>query len=294
MTIKHLVLGGGGPVGLIMYGALKELYIKGVWKFENIKSIFATSIGTWLSLVVLARLDWEWIDDFFIKRPWEKLINISTKDYLDIFQQKGFLDRNIISKCISPLLKAADFDENITMMELYNKTGIDIHFFTANINSPEFIENIDMSHRTYPNLTLIDAVCRSSSFPLIFKPIFEDNKCLVDGGIINNFPVDSCLSYYPNKDEILALKFERGEFERNITQDTSTFDHILYYITSIGMKLLLITSNMQTDVPNNVLCYCDKNISSLKYWFEAFSNQKEREYLINSGVLCAEKFFNEK
>ena len=28
--------------------------------------------------------------------------------------------------------------------------------------------------------------------PLLFKPMEYDNKCWIDGGVINNFPIDYC------------------------------------------------------------------------------------------------------
>ena len=42
MTIKHLVIGGGGPFGLCALGALKYLHEKEFWNINNIKSIYAT------------------------------------------------------------------------------------------------------------------------------------------------------------------------------------------------------------------------------------------------------------
>ena len=294
MTIKHLVIGGGGPAGLIMYGSLKTLHKKGVWDFKNIESIFSTSIGCWLAIVVLARLDWDWIDDFFIKRPWEKLINVSAKDYLNIFNNKGHLDRNLLLKCVLPLLNAGDFAENITMKELYDKTSVDLHIFTANINSPYVIEEIDISYKTHPDLCLIDAMLRSCCIPGIFKPIFEDNKCFIDGGILNNYPVNSCLKYYPdNKKEILAFKFNRGVFERKITNETPTIEYLLYMFNAIVTKLLIVTSNLQEEIPYKIECVCDKSIGSFTYWLEAFSNQSERQYLIETGNETGEKFFAE-
>ena len=42
--IEHLVLCGGGPVGLVQYGSLKYLTNNGYLFLSNIKSIYATSI----------------------------------------------------------------------------------------------------------------------------------------------------------------------------------------------------------------------------------------------------------
>ena len=42
MTIKHLVIGGGGPFGLCALGSLKYLHDKEFWNIKNIESIYAT------------------------------------------------------------------------------------------------------------------------------------------------------------------------------------------------------------------------------------------------------------
>ena len=46
MTIKHLVISGGGPIGMAYLGALEYLHDEGFWKLDEIESIYATSIGT--------------------------------------------------------------------------------------------------------------------------------------------------------------------------------------------------------------------------------------------------------
>lgn len=34
-------------------------------------------------------------------------------------------------------------------------------------------------------------ICASCAIPGIFKPIYYDKKCLIDGGITNNFPIET-------------------------------------------------------------------------------------------------------
>ena len=82
MTIEHIVLGAGGPVGLVSYGILRELTENNFIKYENIKSIYATSIGTFIGLIYILNIEWDWIDDYLIKRPWEQLLNFTSNDYL--------------------------------------------------------------------------------------------------------------------------------------------------------------------------------------------------------------------
>jgi hypothetical protein len=39
MTIKHIVISGGGPTGLLSYGALRCLAKENFWKLADITSI---------------------------------------------------------------------------------------------------------------------------------------------------------------------------------------------------------------------------------------------------------------
>jgi beta-glucosidase len=77
MTIKHLILAGGGPIGFVEYGALKYLTTTNIINYNNIESIYAVSIGAFIGFIYILNLDWLWIDDFLIKRPWNKLVSFS-------------------------------------------------------------------------------------------------------------------------------------------------------------------------------------------------------------------------
>ena len=51
MTIKHIVLCGGGPIGLVSYGAIKKLVEHKIIIYKNIKSIYSTSVGCFIALI---------------------------------------------------------------------------------------------------------------------------------------------------------------------------------------------------------------------------------------------------
>ena len=75
--IKHLVFSGGGPAGLLTYGAAKYLAQKGFWTLSDIKSIYGCSIGAYMGIIISLNYEWDWLDDYFIKRPWEKIVSIN-------------------------------------------------------------------------------------------------------------------------------------------------------------------------------------------------------------------------
>ena len=104
MVIKHIVIAGGGPTGLVSYGVLKKLNELGFWDRKNIKTVYTSSIGGFIG--VLATLDYKWsdIDDYLIKRPWDKAFAPMKNDILEIMYNKGIKWKQMFDICLSPLL----------------------------------------------------------------------------------------------------------------------------------------------------------------------------------------------
>ena len=67
MTIKHLVISGGGPLGLRYLGALEKLEKESFWKLDNIKSIYGTSIGAIIGAFICLNYDWDTLNKYIIE-----------------------------------------------------------------------------------------------------------------------------------------------------------------------------------------------------------------------------------
>ena len=78
--IKHIVINGGGPSGLLSYGALRYLFKKNFLNMENIKSIYGTSIGGVFGVMLSLKYDWDTLDDYLTKRPWHKVFKMEPDD----------------------------------------------------------------------------------------------------------------------------------------------------------------------------------------------------------------------
>ena len=289
MVIKHLVLSGGGPSGFYTYGALKHLCISEYFKMENIETVYGTSIGACIGTILCLKYDWEIIDDYLIKRPWNKIINISPEILFDIWKTKGLLDRTIISEIISPLLKANDLNTELTLSEFYEFTKIDLHMFTVDVNSNAF-NIVDLSYKTHPDLPLITALYMSCAIPFVFKPVIMDGACYIDGGVKINFPVEKCLEHTKCADlEILVFKniWSINPTTYYVTEDTSLFQYWTFL-----MRLLLkesSTESEQPDLPNTVKCIIDK-FSSFDEWIGSINEKEIRLSSIKKGELFGEMF----
>jgi len=289
MTIKYLVLSGGGAAGFAIYGALKHLSQNNYWNINNIKRIYSTSIGALMSVFISLKYDWQSLDDYIIKRPWDKVISVKPTNLLNIWSKKGMFDINIIKETLSVLLTAKDLSESITLKEFYEYNQIEIHMYTVNINN-SIPTKIDLSYKTHPNLELYKAITMSCAFPIIFTPICDNSCCYVDGGILNNFPLNDCIKSCINYEEILAFRACSSTKKMDIIDD-SNFISYLYCLID-GIRKLASTENEQDDINNIVECNLDSN--NFYNWKDSITNEKIREEMISTGEKCGEAFLSKQ
>jgi predicted acylesterase/phospholipase RssA len=289
MTIKHLVISGGGPTGFLTYGVASHLAKKDFWKLEDIKSIYGCSIGAYMGVVFSLGYEWEWLDDYFIKRPWEKLAASSAIKFTDINDKKCLINEHFQTEAILPLLKAKDFDETITLKELYEYNKIDIHLYATNINTIK-LQKIDISHTTHPDLLLITALQMTMAFPIIFQPIINEDKCYVDGGLLNHFPLNDCINQQQcNPDEILAFKNILNNVNQCIDESSSIFDFMLILMKK--MQSSLDGEVDQIEVKHIMSCLID-DLSGFDKWADALHSEETRRNIIENGYNQAELFMS--
>jgi predicted acylesterase/phospholipase RssA len=286
--IKHLVFSGGGPAGLITYGAAKYLAKQQVWSLHNITTIYGCSVGAYFGVIVSLGYEWEWLDDYIIKRPWNKIITITAQTFFDAFSQKGLLGEKLLLASLKPLLEAKDLNEHCTLQELYEFNHIDIHMYTTNINGLR-LEKVDLSHTTHPNLSIITALCMSTSYPLAFKPVCIDDDCFIDGGLLNNFPLNDCLiDTGCCEDEVLAFKHSWIQAEPyKVTAESSIIDYMI--LLTKKMQGEICTENKQMVIKNIVSCDVE-GLSNLSDWATAIATEDMRAALIAKGEAEGKRF----
>jgi len=286
MTIKHLVLSGGGAAGFTVYGALKYLNKNNFFNLSDIKSIHACSAGSIIAGLVLLSENWDMLDDYILKRPWDKLININPTSLLNLWQKKGIFNEEMIKEILKPFLQTREFDQNITLKQLYEKTNIEIYTYTTNINSLE-LETVTLSHKSHPDLEFYKAITMSSAFPLMFMPICDFSNCYIDGGLLNNFPLNDCINLNNNIDEILGIKI----ITNNDNLDTVNSETILpMYLYNIIIKMYrqINKKSREDNLSNIVNCYIENN--SLSRWGDAVVDMSIRQDYINIGEQSAKYF----
>lgn len=279
MNIEHIVFSGGGPVGFPQFAAMKYLVDASYVDLTNIKSIYCTSAGCFNGIVFALKYDLEQIYKYLLERPWEKEFDIKPSTAIfNIFNSKGIYDTTFFEKILHPVLLGANLDINITLNEFYNHTEVDLHFFTSEFNT---LKSVDINHKDFPDLKLIDALHMSSGLPLIFTPYTDSNNYYVDGGLMNNFPLDNCIknNNIENTDSILAFKnLNDGNYINLLNSDSDISQIVITMIRKLT-KLLAVPQNENVTYTINIYTKGINLESMIK-----MLQKENRLQLLESGV----------
>lgn len=294
--IKHLVISGGGPTGFLTYGAARYLCQQNYWNVGNIDSIYGTSIGAFLGIVLSLGLPWNFLDKYFIDTKWDKVLNLKPYNFIDAYSSKGIIQPNFIKDSIEPLLLKKGINKDVTMKEFYNYNKIDLHLFTTDINSDLF-ETIDLSHKTHPDLILSKALEMSTAYPILFKPVFENKSCFIDGGLLNNLPVNDCLEQTNCKiEDVLVFKNDWSKDKLKVRDNSSIIDFLLIFF--LKLVEFVNTEEKQLTLPNTVNFEMNKinnfKKGSFNSWVKSINDKENRIYLINMGEKYAKELLRNK
>jgi len=283
-TIKHLVISGGGSNGIQTIGVLQHLEINNFWNINNIETIYATSSGSIISILIALKFDWDMINEYIISRPWHETYQITAEMIFNSYLKKGLFDIKALELFYKPFFNSIDIPLTITMKDFYEYCNIELHFFSLELNS---FELINVSYKTFPDIPLLQAILMSCSMPIIFSPVCVLDKCYLDGAIISNYPLKYCIQEHTNKNEILGI---RHDCTKNIINNVINAEkNILEYITHFIGKLINSANSKNTETINNE-CICNTdhlNFSSMK---DALYSKDIRKKLLDNGIQDAIRF----
>lgn len=284
MTIKHLVISGGGPIMIQIISSIQELERKEYLNMKNIESIYGTSAGGIVAVLISLSFDWETINDYIIKRPWHDVFPIKVQNIFDAYSKKGLFDKKIIEKCFKPLFDAKDISLNITMKEFFNLTNIDIHMYTFEINEYKVK---DISHESFPDLPVLTAIQMTCALPLLITPVCIDDKCFIDGGVGCNYPLCFCVDSGKLPDEILGFKNNYGNKNNSKIREKST---LLDYLLIFLFKALnyIDDNNIQPTIKNEIIF--DTTYVSFDVLKNALSKIEVRRELFDKGKQAVYKY----
>jgi len=285
MTIKHLVIPGGGPTGIKALGALRHLQENGFWKMDDIETIYGTSAGAFIAVFLALKFDWDTITDYIVKRPWHDACKRDLHQIFDAYSKKGLFDGRIIEMLFKPCLDARSLPLTITLEEFHQYSNVEIHMFTLEVNA---FEIIDISHLTHPQLKLLDAIHMTSALPGIIAPICIEGKCYADGGVLCNYPVTFCKARVTNIDEIFGLRNDYGLEQKCVIDESTMVDYMDTLLTKLIYSISSTATYAPSSIPNELIY--EAELMNFGKMNEALSSMKIRAELLQSGKDAAIKY----
>lgn len=178
-----LVLGGGGSRGSYQLGVLKALYEHNL--LNNLKVVAGTSIGSINGCLVIQKLSFEEMLDV-----WKEINNKTIyKDGLSRFKadKLGLYDQTImydilVSKRDDSTIKTSDIKGYAAVTKI-NDYKLSKVFTKADMES--MIINLNKANDPYK------VILASASIPVVFGPTEIDGEQYLDGGLLNNLPINA-------------------------------------------------------------------------------------------------------
>ena len=278
MTIKHLVISGGGPILIQILAAIQHLEKNNFFQLNNIESIYGTSAGVIVAILICLKFDWPTINDYIIKRPWQDVFPIKVQNIFDAYTKKGIFNITNIEKCFKPLLDAKDISMNINLKDFFLLSNIELHMYSFEINEYKIC---DISYLTHPNLSLLTAVQMTCGLPVLVSPVCFDNKCFIDGGLACNYPLNYCIDSGKLPEEILGFKNNYSDENKSIIgQDSTILDFLLNFLFKAVFSIS--NSHIQPKLKNEILC--NSQYLSIDVLRNTLGNIDVRRELFKNGI----------
>ena len=142
MTIKNIVMAGGAYNGLYIIGALKYLIENSFFDINNIETIYGTSVGGFIGILLCLKIEWSIILNYILERPWDRDLSFSADMMFNMIPKKGILDSDCMRIFFTNLLKSKHLSSDITLKDFYEFSKIKLYLFAVDVNTFKVVKTL--------------------------------------------------------------------------------------------------------------------------------------------------------
>lgn len=241
-----LVLSGGGAKGFAHIGALKVIDSLGV----KIDYVAGTSMGAVIGSLYASGYSGKQLDSIFKGVDFDDIINDNLPREAKTSYERENSEKYVVTlpfdrfklKLPSALSRGQNTFDLLTrlMLNTCNENDfskLPIPFFCIATN----VENGTQVILDSGNLPL--AVKASSALPSLFQPVLINDELLIDGGVVNNYPIDELRA--KGMDIIIGVDVQDGLANRT---DLSSAPEILFQINNFRTINDMKIKSKKTDI----------------------------------------------
>ncbi len=281
--IKSIIISGGGHSVFTFYGIIKQALNTKYIVYENLESLYGTSAGSLICLLLALNIEPEVIDNYLINKPWQELFHLTFDSFMHLYETFGIFNSNVFVDIFSHLFTYKELDVNITFEEFYQHNHLDIHIYSTKL---ENLEYTDFNHITTPTMKVLDAIHASCAVPFIFPPYKQETTYYLDGSIMIDLPLEPALAKH-DKEEVLVIK----KFSESIVLKENP--NLLDYMGFVFVNLIHKIIGYKNQHIENFIVVKD-NIVSLDNILEMASQKETRNHAIHSGMEIFDSYYGEK
>lgn len=278
LEYENLVIEGGGVLGIAYLGALKELYADK--SIEKAKCFVGSSVGSLVASILAVRTSYETL---------EKIIfDLNLKNYKDrtwlfediprLLSKYGFYKGDKLLAFIQKLFLDITGNSAITFKQVYEKYGTKLVITGTNISKGNIAY---FSLENSPDMQVALANRISCSVPYFFQSVLHEGSYYVDGGVLNNYPIDYFDANNQVNSKTLGLKLvsesdinqEKGSLP-SITGIKSFTENLIDTVMSQSMKI-----HVKSDDWKRTVCIFTGDLSFINFDL----SEEEKTFLINEG-----------
>lgn len=241
-----LVLSGGGAKGLAHIGALKIIDSLGI----RVDYVAGTSMGAIIGSLYASGYSGKELDSIFKTVNFDNIITDNIPRAAKTFYERENDEKyavilpfdNFEVKLPSALSRGQNTFNLLSKLTLhvsdvtdFSKLPIPFFCIATNIENgkPVILEEGNLAQ----------AIKASGAFPSLFQPVLIDDQLLIDGGVLNNYPIDELRA--KGMDVIIGVDVQDGLANRS---DLSSAPAILFQINNFRTINDMKTKGPKTDI----------------------------------------------
>ena len=135
-----------------------------------------------------------------------------------------------------------------------------------------------------PHAKIFDALKATLSIHLYFTPLLLNNKLLIDGSLIDSYPVE-ILYKYLDKHDIIGVSFNKENDHK--LENRNLFNYINGLIKLLHFQI--VNKNLTKKILKHTIIIHTEKIEP----YDIYISDKQKKSLYNSGRIATEKFLKD-
>ncbi len=310
--IEFLSFAGAGVNGLAYVGVMKSLEEREIR--QKVKYWIGTSAGAIVAGLGSLGADSQFIFKCLSETNLNEFIDYGGKNQsgswwtklrsyysaTELFSKLGLARGDQFNIWLRKTIQELGFPEDITFAQLYDRTGNRLVTVAACLNT---CDAICLTRSTFPHMTVADAIHVSMIIPYIFQPVVmkdpldcNEGRILLDGGILNNYPINVCDPQTPsgrllgiNRKAVGFFTISNGLWGPN----REVIDNFLKFSRTIISAMFRQQERNQSHQPY----FWDRSVAIDTFGHSAVNfeiNQDWKERLVESGYKSTEIFLEKR